>query len=64
MVVEKLISGLFTGIFAWCIKDTVLKAWAETCNYWEVKTQIEEQEKAEAEEAKKKAGEKDKNLKE
>lgn len=59
MVVEKLISGIFTGIFAWCIKDTVMKAWAETCNYWEVKTQIEEQEKAEKE-----AGEKEKNLKE
>lgn len=57
MVVEKLISGIFTGIFAWCIKDTVMKAWAETCNYWEVKTQIEEQEREEA-------GEKEKNLKE
>lgn len=58
MMVEKLISSLFTGIFAWCIKDTVMKAWAETCNYWEVKTQIEEQERAEKE-----AGEKE-NLKE
>jgi hypothetical protein len=53
-MVEKLISGLFTGIFAWCIKDTVMKAWAETCNYWEVKTQIEEQEKAEKEAGEKK----------
>jgi hypothetical protein len=31
-----------------------MKAWAETCNYWEVKTQIKEQEKAEKEAGEKK----------